>query len=190
MFIVAAVFLTTCQTVFSEMPSPHGLPALQTHRKRGPLTIPAAISHASRVSFTQFGTGTVRMCLPLPTRSTIAQRSSRRCKLSSVSSASSRRRRPHPSRMARIARLRFPVRVCPSGTCQRAAASPAVSQLPSREPSLRTPLTRWMPAAKSGLNSPQSAASNANRRTAAIRTLIVRDARSHRKVCACAAWNA
>jgi hypothetical protein len=46
-----------------------------------------------------------------------------------------------------------------------------------REPSLRTPLTRWMPAAKSGLNSPQSAASYANRRTAAIRTLIVPGAR-------------
>ena len=27
MFMVAADFLTTCQTVFSEMPSPHGLPA-------------------------------------------------------------------------------------------------------------------------------------------------------------------
>jgi hypothetical protein len=81
------------------------------------------------------------------------------CKLSSVSSASSRRRRPQPSRMARIARLRFPVRLCPSGTCQSAAASPAVSQLPKRDPSLRTPLTRWMPAANSGLNSPESAAS-------------------------------
>ncbi len=176
-FMDAAVFLTTCQTVFSEIPSPHGLPARQTHRKRGPLSIPAAASHTSRVSFTQFGTGTVRMCRPLPMRSTIAQRSSRLCKLSSVSSASSRRRRPHPSRMARIARLRFPVRVCPSGTCQRTAASPTVSQLPKREPSLRTPLTRWMPAANPGLNSPQSAASYANRRTAAIRTLIVPGAR-------------
>jgi len=43
--------------------------------------------------------------------------------------------------------------------------------------SLRTPLTRWMPAAKSGLNSPQSAASYANRCTAAIRTLFVPGAR-------------
>jgi hypothetical protein len=94
-----------------------------------------------KAEYTQFGTGTVRMCLPLPIKSTIAQRSSRRCKLPKVSSASSRRRRPHPSRMARIARLRFPVRVCSSGTCQSAAASPAVSQLPKREPSLRTPLT-------------------------------------------------
>ena len=159
MFMPAAVFLTTCQTDFSEMPSPHGFLARQTHRKSGPLSRPAAVNHTSRVSFTQFGTGTVRMCLSLPIRSTTAQRSSRRCKLLSVSSVSSRRRRPHPSRMARIARLRFPLRVCPSGTCQSAAASPAVSQLPKREPSLRTPLTRWMPAAKSGLNSPESAAS-------------------------------
>jgi len=166
MFMLAAVFLTTCQTVFSEMPSPHDLPTRQTHRKRGPLSMPAAVSHTSIVSFTQAGTGTVRMCLPLPIGPTIAQRYSRRCKLSGVSSASSRRRRPHPSRMARIARLRFPVRVCPSGTCQSADASSAVSQLPRREPSLRTPLTRWIPAANSGLNSPQSAVSHANRRTA------------------------
>jgi hypothetical protein len=119
MFMLAAVFLTTCQTVFSEMPSPHGLPARQTHQKRGPLSMPAAVSHTSSASFTQFGTGTVRICRPLPIKSTIAQRSSRRCKHSSVSSASSRRRRPQPSRMARIARLRFPVRVCLSGTCQK-----------------------------------------------------------------------
>jgi hypothetical protein len=152
-------FLTTCQTVFSEMQCPHGLPARQTPRNSGPLSIPAEVNHASSVSFTQFGTGTVHMCLPLPMRSTIAQRSSRRCRLSRVSSASSRRRRPQPSRMARIARLRFPVRVCLSGNCQSAAASPAVSQLPKREPSLRTPLTRWMLAANSGLNSPESAAS-------------------------------
>jgi hypothetical protein len=162
MFMLAAVFLTTCQTVFSEIPCPHGLPARQTQRNSGPLSIPAAVNQASSVSFTQFGTGTVRMCLPLPMRSTIAQRSSRRCKLSSVSSASSRRRRPQPSRMARIARLRFPVSVCPSGARQSAAASAAVSQLPNREPSLRAPLTRWMPAANLGLNSPQSAASYAN----------------------------
>jgi hypothetical protein len=30
MFMLAAVFLTMCQTVFSEMPSPHGLPARQS----------------------------------------------------------------------------------------------------------------------------------------------------------------
>ena len=139
MFMLAAVFSTTCQIVFSEMQLPHGLPGRQTHRNRGPLSIPAAVNHASSVSFTQFGTGMVRMCLPLPKSSTIAQRSSRRCKLSSVSSASSRRRRPQPSRMARIT---LSGQVCPSGTWQSAAASPTVSQLPKRESSLRTPLTR------------------------------------------------
>jgi hypothetical protein len=65
MFMLAAVFLTTCQTVFSEMLSPQSLPVRQTHRNNGPLSIPAAVNHASSVSFTQFGTGTVRMCLPL-----------------------------------------------------------------------------------------------------------------------------
>ena len=58
MFMLAAVFLTTCQTVFSEMLCPQSLPARQTHRNSGPLTIPAAANHASSVSFTQFGTGT------------------------------------------------------------------------------------------------------------------------------------
>lgn len=90
------------------------------------------------------------MCLPLPIRSTMAQRSSRRCKLSKVSSESSCRRSPQPSRMARIARLRFPVRVWASGNCQSADASPAVSQLPRREPSLRTPLTRVDPGSQFG----------------------------------------
>jgi hypothetical protein len=109
-FMLAAVFLTTCQIVFSEMPCPHGLPARQTHRNSGPLSIPAAVNHASSVSCTQFGTGTVRMCLPLPMRSTIVQRSSRRCKLSSVSSASSRRRRPQPSRNERCYVVTIPGR--------------------------------------------------------------------------------
>ena len=63
MFMVAADFLTTCQTVFSEMPFPQGLTARQTHRKRGPLSTPAAASHTSRVSFTQIGTGTDRVQL-------------------------------------------------------------------------------------------------------------------------------
>jgi hypothetical protein len=175
--MLVAVFLTTCQTVFSEIPCPQSLPARQTHRNSGPLSISAAANHASSVSFTQLGTGTVRMCLPLPMRSTKAHRSSRRCKLSNVSSASSRRRSPQPSSIAKMARLRFPVRVSRSGSCQSAEASPAVSQLPSREPSLRTPLTRWMPAASSGLNRPESAASKARRRTAAIRTLMVPGAR-------------
>src|ERR1035441_8306817 len=59
MFMLEAVFLTTCQTVFSEMPHSHGLPALQTQRNNGQLSIPAAVNHQSIASFTQFGTGTV-----------------------------------------------------------------------------------------------------------------------------------
>jgi hypothetical protein len=43
MFMLAAVFLTTCQTVFSEMPCPQSLPARQTHRNSGPLSIPAVV---------------------------------------------------------------------------------------------------------------------------------------------------
>jgi len=45
--------------------------------------------------------------------------------------------------------------------------SSAVSQFPTRTPSSRTPFTRRMPAARSGLSSPQSDASYASRRIAA-----------------------
>jgi hypothetical protein len=65
--MLVAVFLTTCETVLSEMPLPQSLSARQTHRNNGPLAIPAASIQASSVSFTQVDTGTVRMCLPLPT---------------------------------------------------------------------------------------------------------------------------
>jgi integrase len=49
----------------------------------------------------------------------------------------------------------------------------AVSQFPTRTPSLRTPFTRRMPAVRSGLRSPQSDASYASRRIAANLRLIV-----------------
>ena len=52
----------------------------------------------------------------------------------------------------------------------------AVNQLPIRIPCFFTPFTRRIPAARSGLNSPESAASYASRRTAAKRRLIVDDA--------------
>ena len=48
-----------------------------------------------------------------------------------------------------------------------------VSQLPRRTPMRRTPFTRRIPAASSGLKRPPSAASYAMRRTAANRRLIV-----------------
>jgi len=51
--------------------------------------------------------------------------------------------------------------------------SSAVSQFPTRTPSRRTPFTRRMPAARSGLRSPQSDASYASRRIAASLRLIV-----------------
>lgn len=53
--------------------TPQVLPARQTHRNTRPSLIPAETSHESIVLFTQSGTGTVRMCRPLPTKSTIAQ---------------------------------------------------------------------------------------------------------------------
>ena len=56
-------------------------------------------------------------------------------------------------------------------------ASAAVNQFPSREPSFFAPFTRRMPAARSGLNNPESAASYASRRTAASLTFMVPAAR-------------
>jgi hypothetical protein len=69
--MLAAAFLTTWLTVFSEMPCPQILPARQTHRNSGPPSITAAVNHASLASFTQLGTGTVRVCLPLPFVNTV-----------------------------------------------------------------------------------------------------------------------
>src|SRR5262245_41264793 len=106
-------------------------------------------------------------------RSTIAQCSSRRRRWSKVRSANSRRRRPQPSRTAIIARSRLPLSVSASGDRHKARASVADNQFPSRIPSFFAPLTRRIPAANSGLSKPASAASYANRRIAASRTLIV-----------------
>ena len=117
------------------------------------------------------------MCPPLPTRSTIAQCSSRCCKCVKSRSANSRLRSPQPSKTARIARSRLPLSVLASGACQSRRASSAVSQFPSLTPSFLTPFTRRMPAASSGLSKPASAASYASRRTAASRPLIVPAAR-------------
>src|SRR5258708_14687847 len=72
-----------------------------------------------------------------------------------MSSVSSRRLRPQPNSKARIARSRLPFKVAGSGNCQRVRASSAVNQFPSRHPSFLAPFTRRMPAARSGLNSPE-----------------------------------
>ena len=75
-----AYCFTTCQTTRSVTPSPQCLPARQTHRNSLPAEIPAAATHRSMVALTHSGTGTVRIWPPLPTRSTMAQCSSRCCK--------------------------------------------------------------------------------------------------------------
>jgi len=75
-----AYSFTTCQTTFSVILAPQTAPVRQTQRKILPcaVAIPATVSHSSTVCFTHSGIGTVRMCPPFPTRSTMAQRSSRR----------------------------------------------------------------------------------------------------------------
>ena len=61
--------------------------------------------------FTPAGTVTVRIRLPFPAMSGSTQRPSRCCKSSTSIRSSSARRSPQPSRRARIARSRSPVRV-------------------------------------------------------------------------------
>ncbi len=102
-------------------PSSQHFPARQTQRNTFPPAIPAARTHASRVDFTQSGFGTVRMCLPLPTRSTMALCSSRCCRWANVGSASSRLLRPQPSKVASTARFLLPINVLASGACQKTA---------------------------------------------------------------------
>ena len=71
---------------------------------------------------------------------------------------------------ARFRRLRT---VSPFSVSSNFLPSSAVSQFPTRTPSRLTPFTRRMPAAISGLRSPQSDASYASRRIAANLRLIV-----------------
>ena len=139
-------------------PSPQFLPARQTHRKDLPAEIPAAAVHRSIVALTQSGTGSVRMCPPLPTRSTMAQCSSRCCKCANLDQpiravgdhSPARRRESHgPACLERVRIRRLP----------EAASSAAVSQFPSLTPSFFAPFTRRIPAASSGLSKPASAAS-------------------------------
>ena len=100
------------------------LPAQQTHRNNLAAEIPAAAAQTSMILMTHSGTGTVRMCPPLPTRSTRAQRC---CKCVKSKSANSRRRSPQPSNTARIARSRFPLSVFGAGDCHNRRASSTVS---------------------------------------------------------------
>ena len=68
---------TTYQTAFSVTPFPQTLPVLLIDRNRRPDAVPDACVQSSIRFFTQAGTGTVRKCLPLPIRSTMAQWPSR-----------------------------------------------------------------------------------------------------------------
>ena len=79
----------------------------------------------------------------------------------------------NPMRSDSRARLRRLRRVSALSAPNNFLPSSAVSQFPTRTPSLRTPFTRRMPAARSGLRSPQSDASYASRRIAASLRLIV-----------------
>src|SRR5437660_701630 len=58
-----------------------------------------------------------------------------------------------------VARSLFPFTVCMLGSCHKARASSTVSQFPSLMPNFFAPFTRRIPAAKSGLSNPVSAAS-------------------------------
>ncbi len=91
----AAAF-TTCQIALGVILSPQILPSRLTRRKIAPPLMPAAVVHSSTARFAHTGTGTVRMCFPLPIRSAITQCSSRTWKSSVPSPTSSARRRPHP----------------------------------------------------------------------------------------------
>jgi hypothetical protein len=68
----AAAF-TTCQIALGVMLSPQILPSRLTRRKIASPSMPAAMIHSSTARFAPAGTGTVRMCFPLPIKSAITQ---------------------------------------------------------------------------------------------------------------------
>ena len=86
-----------------------------------------------------------RMCPHLPYRSAIAHLLSRFCISAMFSWAVSERRRPHPARTALIARSRLPRIVSGFGERRSVLTCSALSQLPSRTPTLCAPFTRRMP---------------------------------------------
>jgi hypothetical protein len=172
-----ADFLTMCQTAFSEICSPLTCPDRSTFLNMHPSLIWAAVIQQSSCTRTQSGIGTVRMCRPFPTRSTIAQRPSRCSRSRNRSETASCLRSPQASRSASRALSRLPFNLSESGASHSALLSSADSQLPRRTPIFLNPRTRRMPAARSALRSPQSAASYASLRTAPSRRLIVPGAR-------------
>jgi hypothetical protein len=68
-----ATCLTIDQTTLAVNPLRQTLPVLLTERKRTPLCSFAEAIQVSTAALTQFGTGTIRMCPPLPTRSAKTQ---------------------------------------------------------------------------------------------------------------------
>jgi hypothetical protein len=68
-------------------------------------------------------------------------------------------RRPHPSRIEIIARSRLLRRESPSDIARSNRDCSRLNQFPARTPNCLTPLTRRIPAASSGLDKPESAAS-------------------------------
>jgi hypothetical protein len=135
--------------------------------------MPAPKLHLSTDCCTHARTRMVRIWPPFPLKSAITQRPSRSWKSSNRKVVASPLLRPEPMRSDSRARLRRLRRVSALSAPNNFLPSSAVSQFPTRTPSLRTPFTRRMPAARSGLRSPQSDASYASRRIAANLRLIV-----------------
>jgi hypothetical protein len=103
-----AAALTICQIAFGVIPSRHTLPSRFTRRKIAPPLAPDTLVQSSTARFAHAGTGTVRICFPLPIKSARTQWSSRSWKSSFFNPTSSARRSPHPINNARIARSRLP----------------------------------------------------------------------------------
>jgi len=102
------------------MESPHVRPILVTLRKILPRPIPAALSHSSKCSLTQSGIGTVRTCPALPSKSTIAQCSSRCCRSSILRPTASCRLSPTRRQQRKKCSISFPFE------------TPAIWHLPKR----------------------------------------------------------
>jgi len=98
-----AACLIMDQITFGVKPSPQTRPALLIDRNNAPEVTHAGIAQWSIAALTQSGTGTVRMCPPLPLRSAITQCSSRSCRSSILNAAASAGRRPQPMRTASMA---------------------------------------------------------------------------------------
>ena len=93
------------QITLGVKPFPQVRPALLIARKSIPVVRHADAVQASTRAFTQSGTGTVRICPPLPFRSAMIQCPSRSWISSIFSAAASARRRPQPISKATMARF-------------------------------------------------------------------------------------